>query len=100
MHTLIACAVLVAATASPIPLTAGTSFADAIVIQASNEDAGVAAEYQYLRAHPCDGGTWRVTQQALAQHGGKPYDVLTARCSTNGATRAFFFDISSYFGKM
>ena len=96
---LFACLALVASP-SPAQPAAGTSFADAIVVKASAEDAGVDAEDKYLAAHPCSGGSWRVTTQSLVTHAGKPYDVLATVCSNGGATRSFFFDISSYFGKM
>jgi hypothetical protein len=96
---LFACLNLVAS-ATPPPAGAGTSFADAIVVTASTEGAGVDAEYAYVARHPCAGGSWKVTKQSLLTHGGKPYDVLDAACSNGGGTRAFFFDISSFFGKM
>ena len=77
----------------------GTSFDDAIVIVADNERTGVDAEYAYLRAHPCDGGAWKLSKQALVRNGGKPYDVLSVTCGGGAPKRDFYFDISSFFGK-
>jgi hypothetical protein len=95
-----------AATPSPAPPSApaaavrgGSSFDDAIVITASSEPDGVRAEYAYLAAHPCDGGTWKLGKQALATHASVPYDILSVTCSSGGAARDFYFDIRSFFGK-
>ena len=79
----------------------GTSFADAIVIGATNELLGVDAEYAYLDLNPCPGGgRWKLSLQALVNQSGKPYDRLDVICTTGGAKRSFYFDISRYFGKM
>ena len=85
-------------TATPAPHN-GASFADAIVINAPNEDAGVGSEYIWLAKHPCSGGTWRPAQQALIFHDKVPYDVLTVTCSNGGEQRIFYFNIAGYFGK-
>jgi hypothetical protein len=85
----------------PATIHGGTSFDDALVIGAATESAGVPAEYAYLDLNPCPGGgTWKPGKQSLFDHGGKPYDVLDVVCSTGGATRSFYFDISRYFGKL
>jgi hypothetical protein len=80
----------------------GASLADAIVIKATNEEAGVRAEYAYLALHACDAsgaGKWIAPQQSLVSSGGKNYDKVSARCSVNNFTRDFYFDVSSFFGK-
>jgi len=103
MTVLFTALMLAAATAAPTATPAphsGTSFADAIVINASNEDAGVRSEYIWLAKHPCSGGTWRPARQALIFHDKVPYDVLTVTCSNGGEQRAVYFNIGSYFGKM
>lgn len=89
---------------SAAPATAprgGTSFDDAIVIQAASESAGTAAEYAYLAAHPCMAGArWILQKQALVQHAQQPYDVLSVACSDGSKpARDFYFDIRSFFGK-
>ena len=79
----------------------GTSFADALVIGATSETTGVAAEYAYLDLNDCGpGGHWKSKGQSLATDKGKPYDVLDAVCTVGGAERTFYFDISRYFGKL
>jgi hypothetical protein len=80
----------------------GASFADAIVIKAANEEAGVRAEYAYLALHACDAsgaGKWIAPQQSLVTNGGKNYDKVAARCSVNNSSRDFYFDVSSFLGK-
>lgn len=83
------------------PARGGTSFDDAVVINAANESDGAKAEYTYLAAHPCgNGGKWRLNAQHLITHDSTPYDVLDVTCSDGGANRSFYFDIKSFFGKM
>ena len=91
---------IAAGTGPPVALGDGSSFDDAVVVVQPSESLGVAWEYAYLAAHPCaNDGRWRMQKQALTMHDGFPYDVLTAACSPGNATRDFFFDIRSYFGK-
>jgi hypothetical protein len=79
----------------------GTTFDDAIVIGATDEMQGVAAEYAYFDLNPCPGGgRWKPTLQSLVNEKGKPYDRLDTSCTTGGQTRSFYFDISRYFGKL
>jgi hypothetical protein len=74
----------------------GSSCDAAVVVHASNEQDGVAAEYSWLNAHYP--GAQR-QGQALGECNGHPVDRLKILTS-NGATRVVFFDISQYFGKM
>ena len=83
-----------------VELPAGSSPATAIVDPKANETDGVAWEYAYLRAHPCDGDAqWKVRQQALITAGQRAYDRLHVVCPTTKVERDYFFDITSYFGK-
>ncbi len=67
----------------------------AIVIKENNEEAGVAAEYAWIRqnfpgALPAG--------QALLGHGEKMYDLITVTLP-DGTAREFYFDISGFFGR-
>lgn len=79
----------------------GNSPADAIYDVQRNESDGVDWEYVYLSYHPCDGETrWKLQQQSLINAGGRAYDRLHVVCPTTKAERDFYFDITSYFGKL
>ena len=102
--TRIAVALVLACLAvAPKPSPAGgTSVADAIVLDATSETAGVGAEYAYVRGLTCanEVGVYRVTQQAMLNEKDRAYDVLHLKCSVGTETRAIYFDITSFFGKM
>ncbi|MEK0450060.1 MAG: hypothetical protein RL088_2328 [Verrucomicrobiota bacterium] len=67
----------------------GSSFAKAIPAKS------IPAEYDWLRKnHP----GYKLRQQSLQMHQGKPYDVL-AITKKDGKDIDVFFDISSFFGK-
>ena len=74
----------------------GHSFETAIVINASNESTGVAAEYAWIRAH-LPGS--RPAGQAVLNHAGKMYDLIHVKLP-NGSMRDVYFDITGFFGKM
>ncbi len=79
----------------------GTSFDDAIVEMADNEFDGVKKENIYLQLQGCAPGvSWKTTTQSLMSHGGKKYDRLDTVCPTTNEKRAFYFDITNYFGKL
>ena len=97
-------AVTLASCASPTPTTspataaatgAGSSYATAIVVPATNEISGVQWEYAYIRTHYPGS---KFMYQALDSHGGKPYDIMTFE-TANGKQRVLYFDISRYFGR-
>lgn len=73
----------------------GKSCDTAVVVHASDETSGVAAEYQWIREH-FPGA--KVTSQSLTQCKDRPADVLKFS-STQGDTE-IWFDIGDYFGKM
>jgi hypothetical protein len=73
----------------------GSSFAAAIVVHAPNNIAGVGAEYDYLKKRfPGH----RFVSQALANRGGKVYDVMTI-VTADGKKRVLHFDITQFFGR-
>jgi hypothetical protein len=73
----------------------GTSFADAVVIDADNESTGVDAEYAWLKSHYPG---YRLIKQSLVTHEGKPYDVMNIK-TAGGEKKDVYFDISAFFGK-
>ncbi len=73
----------------------GSSAERAIVIKAKDEAAGVAAEYDWLRAkYP--GHTFM--QQSTNTVGRKMYDVMVIK-TKEGEEKTFYFDITNFFGK-
>lgn len=78
----------------------GTSVADAIVILgAGTTMVGIAAENQYIaQALRAEGREGKKVGQALLQHEGRPYDLITVALD-DGGTREFYFDITDFFGK-
>jgi hypothetical protein len=91
------CATPTASTTSSAPPAsgAGSSYQTAIVVPATNEVSGVAFEYDYIRAHYPKS---KFVSQALSQHGGKPYDIMTF-ATADGKKRTLYFEISRYFGR-
>jgi hypothetical protein len=77
----------------------GESFETAVIVNAGDSAAGIDAEYGYITSQ-CGrrNKDWTARSQALHDHDGKPYDVLTIQLS-NGEERTFYFDISNFFGK-
>lgn len=74
----------------------GSSAETAVIIKAPNESEGVDAEYAWLRMH---GVRCQQLSQSLMGEDGRWFDVL--ECTTpEGKTRKFYFDITSFFGKM
>jgi hypothetical protein len=72
----------------------GSTAASAIVILgAVGEDAGIAAEHAWLKAHRPGA---RVLRQRLVMRGIRQYDILTLGGAASGDV---WFDISGFFGK-
>jgi hypothetical protein len=87
--------------ATPYVDPAGDGETTAILDAQANERDGVAWEYLYLRFHPCDGtAAWRPGLQSVRRANERVYDVIETTCPSTGAKRAFFFDITPYYGKM
>lgn len=74
----------------------GSGFASAIVVHAKNEESGVRAEYDWIRANLPG---FRPEGQSLVSHGGKPYDIIVV-VAKSGEKREVYFDISEFFGKL
>ncbi len=75
---------------------AGASCASAIALHASDETAGVQAEYDWLGQHYPG---YRTDSQALIDCSGKSADLLTIT-TAQGEQRKVYFDISEFFGKL
>jgi hypothetical protein len=79
----------------------GSSIASAVVITASNEMDGITAEHDYIAKQSCPkGGSWSWTKQALRVAGSSTYDQIDTKCSSSDDVRSFFFDITSFYGKL
>jgi hypothetical protein len=73
----------------------GTSYEDAIVIDAENTPYGIEAEYKWLsESYP----GYKFKSQTLQLIDGKPYDVITI-ITKEGEEKKIYFDISKFFGK-
>jgi hypothetical protein len=84
-----------------LPEPAGDTIATSILAVQNDEMAGVRWEDIYVAFHPCDGTTlWKLQHQALTHENGRAYDRLHVVCPATTAERDFFFDITSYYGKL
>ncbi|HEY5093978.1 MAG TPA: hypothetical protein VII69_02550 [Candidatus Eremiobacteraceae bacterium] len=79
----------------------GSNVATAIVITAKTETDGITAEHDYIAKQPCaNGGTWLWTKQSVRAAGSLKYDQIDTKCSSSDDSRSFFFDITSFFGRL
>ncbi len=79
----------------------GSSIGSSIVITAKTEMDGITAEHDYIAKLPCaNGGTWLWTNQAVRSAGSSKYDQIDTKCSSSDDVRSFFFDITSFYGKL
>ena len=86
---------------APLTAPSGDGVASAILDMQANESDGVAWEYRYLAFHPCTQDvSWRLQRQSLLHDGGRSYDDLHVICPLTKAERDFYFDVTSYFGKV
>lgn len=112
MHTSAPMALVVVVTvfAVPLPLFAadppqsagysfsagdGATLSAAVIVHASDESAGIRAEYAWIKEH------WpgsRRGKQGLITNNNRLYDALTIT-DTAGHERTVYFDITEYFGK-
>ena len=74
----------------------GLSYATAVVIHEKTENAGVNAEYAWIKKHYSG---YKIKGQALTNHDHKPHDIITIELS-DGKELKLYFDISKFFGKM
>lgn len=73
----------------------GSSYEKAIVIIATNDFAGIRAEYDWLKVHYPGAKT---KSQSLNHKDKKSYDILNIVTADN-QEKAVYFDITSTFGK-
>jgi hypothetical protein len=67
----------------------GLSYENAIKVN------DVAQEYKFIKEH-CSG--CKPVSQALTEHNGKPFDVVTVE-KPDGTKASYYFDIKSFYGK-
>ena len=80
---------------------AGDSIATAVLDLQKTESQGTIWETLYLGYHRCDGPTpWTLTLQSTVRENGHVYDRLHATCPSTKSERDFYFDITSYYGKL
>jgi hypothetical protein len=80
---------------------AGDSTATAVLDLQKTESQGVNWEALYLGYHRCDDRTrWDLVRQSVARENGHVYDRLHVSCPTTKTVRDFYFDITSYYGKL
>jgi len=80
---------------------AGESIDKAITVVAEDEITGVEIEYTHIAGERCVcGGRYEVQMQQFIQEGDRKFDRIDVRCESCGAERPFFFDITSFFGKL
>ena len=79
----------------------GDSPDTAVIVHATSTEKGTPAEYAYVEAQCGKPGTdWMLETQSQSSHEGKEYDVLQVKSLKDGSSRTFWFDISSFFGKL
>ena len=85
----------------PLADPPGDSTATAVLDLQKTESQGTNWEALYLGYHRCDGQTpWNLTLQSTVRENGHVYDRLHVACPTTKTKRDFYFDITSYFGKL
>jgi hypothetical protein len=61
----------------------------------------ITAEHDYIAKILCaNGGAWLWTKQTALSSGGKMFDQIDVKCSSSDDVRSFFFDITSFYGKL
>ena len=78
----------------------GDTVQDAVVIRgAQSTVVGVQAEHRYIRERLQGLGLgWEMQSQALLKEGDRYLDAITIEFS-DGTRRAFYFDITEFFGR-
>ena len=86
---------------APLTSPSGDAVASAILDLQQNEADGVAWEYHYLAFHPCtQTASWKLQRQSLLRDGGRAFDDLHVVCPPTNVQRDFYFDVTSYYGKL
>ena len=74
----------------------GSSFQDAVVIQAPTEALAVVYEGGYMAGHDyCNPGKWKLLKRSSTQDNKKTYDVLDTGCDNSDKTKTIYFDVTS-----
>jgi hypothetical protein len=78
----------------------GSTRETAVIVEAPTSMVGIPAEYRYI-AQVCgtQGVDWERGTQALMEHEGRYYDSIQVKLK-DGEERTFWFDITSFFGKL
>lgn len=78
----------------------GSSVDNAVVIEAKNENAGVAAEYEWIgKKYGMRNADWVVTRQETLGAKGRHYDLLFVKIVATGEVMKIYFDITGFFGR-
>lgn len=79
----------------------GSLAEEVVVINADSTRTGVAEEYKYL-AKVCGkiDVDFTVNKQIQIDHKGRKYDLIYVTMIKDGSKREFWFDITSFFGKL
>ncbi|MCX7703638.1 MAG: hypothetical protein N2234_06015 [Planctomycetota bacterium] len=84
-----------------VKIMAGETVKDAITIVADDELTGVEIEYMHIASERCScGGEYDVEMQQFLEQGGRLYDKIDVTCTQCKKKRSFYFDITSFYGKM
>ena len=76
----------------------GSSFDNAIVIDAINEGQGLSKEHEWLGKNACvEKGGEADLYEELTQNNGSWYDIFTVTC-VNGDKETYYFNIDSFNG--
>jgi hypothetical protein len=81
--------------APPLVFQDGSSTANAVPIKATNERAGVTAEYRWIGEHFPG---YKRGAQALLNRNGRVYDSIEI-VTAAGERKKIYFDITDFFGK-
>ncbi len=73
----------------------GSSFEQAVIVEAAHESEGIRAEYRWLSEHYPG---YKRGPQHLRGANGRAYDQLDI-VTAGGQHRSVYFDITSFFGK-
>jgi hypothetical protein len=84
-----------AAPSAVAPIEEGSTLQAAVLVPATDEDAGVQWENDWIYFHY---GRFRKRSAGLAALSGRRYDVITVELSDH-TTRTIYFDITRFYGR-
>jgi hypothetical protein len=96
--SIVLCSAIVHAKTREVSLSGGdgSSFANAIVVKAATDHAGVNAQHDYIAKHF---GKWRTIGVKSVEHSKRLFDIMTFT-TTDGKKHTLYFDITRYYGKL